>query len=135
MKLFLSLATTLLFSFSALALPSAPIELSLSPGSAQNQANQYYSYNFGTTWVRSPTYADFTLTNRGPQDLIIQRIAIGGLDFDAYYNCPQVLRPGIACKIRVRFNPWNEGFKTGTLYIETNEGLIRIDLSGWARRL
>lgn len=135
MKLVLSLATALLFSLSALATDvQTPIEITVNPGSAQAQLDQYYSYNFGSTTTNFPLYTDFTLNNHGPGPLLIHSIAIGGMDFNAYYNCPATLPPGMFCTIRVRFQPWNEGFKTGRVVIRTVEGLIQINLSGWARR-
>jgi hypothetical protein len=133
MKLFLSLATALFFSLSAVAADSMTMELNLNPGATQVQGNQYLSYNFGSTPIHLPLYANFRLSNSGPMELLVQRIAIAGIDFSAYYNCPRVMAPGTFCTIRVRFNPWNEGFKTGALYINTNDGLIQINLSGWAR--
>lgn len=134
MKQLLSLAAALLFSLSALAMDSQPIELNLRPGSVQAQMDQYYSYNFGSTSVNFPLYVDFTLNNHGPGPLFVQRIGVGGIDFDAFHNCPGTLPPGTFCTIRVRFKPWNEGFKTGRLLIRTSDGLIQIDLAGWGRR-
>lgn len=135
MKLVLSLATALLFSLSTLATEiQKPIEITLNPGSAQAQVDQYYSYNFGSTTTNFPLYTDFTLNNHGPGPLFIYNIAIGGIDFNAYYNCPSTMAPQTFCTIRVRFQPWNEGFKTGRLIIRTNDGLIQINLSGWGRR-
>lgn len=134
MKLFLSLATTLLLSLSVGATELQSLELNLTPGNAEIQGNQRYSYNFGTTPVRLPRYVDFTLNNRGPLDLLVQSIRIGGMDFDAYHNCPRSIPPGRFCTIRVTFNPWDEGFKTGWLLIRTNEGLIQIDLMGWGHQ-
>jgi len=134
MKIILSLATALLFTLSALAMDSQPMELSFSPGLAQAQVDQVYSYSFGTTRVGFPLYTDFTLTNRGVVNLAVNSVGIGGIDFDAYHTCPAVLAPAAVCTIRVRFNPWNEGFKTGRVVIQTSDGMIRINLSGWAQR-
>jgi hypothetical protein len=135
MKLVLSLATALLLSLSAFATDNqAPIEISVSPGRVQPFADQYYSYNFGSTTRNFPLYTDFTLTNHGPGPLLIQRITISGIDFNATSNCPATLPPATYCTIRVRFHPWNEGFKTGRLLITTNEGRIIIDMSGWSNR-
>lgn len=134
MKFVLSLATTLLLALSAQATTSQPIEISVNPGSAQAQGDQYYSYNFGTTQPNRPLYTDFTLTNNGPAPLAIQHIGIAGMDFAAYFNCPSTLPPQSYCTIRVRFDPWNEGYKDGRLVIRTNEGIIQIRLTGWSRR-
>jgi hypothetical protein len=135
MKLVLSLATALLLSLSALAAEiQSPIEITVNPGGIQPFADQYYSYNFGSTALNFPLYTDFTLNNHGPGPLFIQRIAIGGVDFNAVYNCPATLPPASYCTIRVRFQPWREGFSTGRLLITTNEGHIIIDMSGWGRR-
>lgn len=133
MKFILSLATALLFSLSAPATDAQPMELSFSPGLAQAQVDQFYSYSFGATRVGFPLYTDFTLSNRGVVNLAVSSIGIGGIDFDAYHTCPSVLAPGAACTIRVRFSPWNEGFKTGRLVIRTSDGRIQINLSGWGR--
>lgn len=132
MKFILSLATTLLLTLSAQATISQPIEITLTPGAVQVQKDQTYSYSFGATPVTMPRYADFKLNNHGPEDLIIDRIGISGIDFDAYFNCPKTLPAGSFCTIRVRFAPWNEGFKTGRLSILTSDGLILVRLDGWA---
>lgn len=135
MKLLLSLATALLLSTSALAMDSgAALNLGFSGGGVSAQADQFYSYNFGTTSVNFPRFADFTLTNYGPDPLAVHQIATAGADFDAYHGCPSVLPPNMYCTIRVRFSPWTEGFKTGRLYIMTSSGRIIIDMSGWGTR-
>lgn len=135
MKLVLSLATALLFSLSAFATDiQSPIEITVNPGAAQAQMDQFYSYNFGSTTPNFPLYADFNLSNHGPGPLFIYNIGVAGMDFNAYYNCPSTLPPQMFCTIRVRFQPWNEGFKTGRVLIRTSDGLIQINLSGWGRR-
>lgn len=131
MKLLLSIGTALLLSGSAFAVDAKTMNLEFSPGSATAQMDQYYSYNFGTTSIRMPRYADFSLNNKGPGELSVHQIAVSGMDYDAYDNCPQVLAPKLSCIIRVRFSPWTEGYKTGRLYIQTDDGRILIDLIGW----
>ncbi len=134
MKLVLSLATALLFSLSAFASDiQSPIEIAVTSEAFQPAGDQYYRYNFGSTTRNFPIYADFKLTNHGPAPLLIKRIGISGIDFNAVYNCPATLPPASTCTIHVRFQPWNEGFTTGRLLITTNEGRIIIDFSGWGR--
>lgn len=138
MKLLLSLATALLLSGSAFATAkenaSKTLNLDVFPRGVTAQLDQYYSFNFAPTSVTFSRYADLNLNNRGPGNLIVHEIAMAGTDFNAYFNCPRVLPPNTFCTIRVRFNPWFEGFKTGRLYIITHEGRIMVDLSGWATR-
>lgn len=132
MKLLLSLAMVLFVSGAAHA--AAPsVELVAKPGEATTLADQNLYYDFGVVDTRFSSYAYFDLTNRGNGELWVDRIAISGIDFSARHTCPQLLYPGQVCTIRVQFAPMFEGLKRGALYIDTNSGLITINLSGWGR--
>lgn len=136
MKSILALATALLLSLAAHASLATPIEMTMNPGAgAQPLANQFYTYDFGTTTLNFPMYADFTLSNHGPAKLTVSGVGIAGVDFNAFHNCPDVMAPNTMCTIRARFSPWAEGFKTGRLLVKTSDGMIQIDLSGWGRRI
>lgn len=133
-RIILSLATTLLLSLSVQAATPPPIQLHLSGGdNVHAQTDQYYRYDFGSTSTNFPVYREFYLRNDGPGDLYVHQIATSGGDFYASHNCPRVLPARTYCNMRVRFQPWNEGFSTGRLYIDTSSGLITMDFTGWGR--
>ncbi|MBC7370659.1 MAG: hypothetical protein H7326_03785 [Bdellovibrionaceae bacterium] len=135
LKLILSSVTALLMSMTAQAatLTIPTTDLHLSGGTVHAQADQYYRYDFGTTSRNFPVYREFYLRNDGPGDLFVHQIAISGGDYYASYNCPRVLPARTYCTISVRFQPWNEGFSTGRLYIDTSSGLITMNFTGWGR--
>lgn len=132
MKLLLSLAMVLFVSGAAHAAAPA-VELVPRSGDMTTMADQTLYYDFGVVDVRRSSYAYFDLTNRGYGDLWVDRISVAGIDFSARHTCPQWLRPGQFCTIRVQFSPMFEGTKRGALYIDTDSGVITIHLAGWAR--
>lgn len=94
-----------------------------------------YSYNFGTVRVGSPQYVRFTFTNSGDKALNFERAGISGLGFDAYHTCTGALAPQAKCTFDIRYNPWNEGFNTGTFILSFKEDLdIFVYLSAHAMK-
>jgi opacity protein-like surface antigen len=133
LKFIFSAATALLLSMSASAADLQPIPLHFSAEGVTAQRDQYYRFDFGQTQVHFPVYRDFTLNSDGPGDLFVDRIAITAGDYSAVHACPRVLPPRTFCNIRVRFQPWNYGYSTGRMYIDTSAGRITMDFSGWGR--
>jgi hypothetical protein len=133
LKFIMSSATVLLVCFSAQAADSKATELHLAGGTVHSQVDQYYRYDFGSTSRNFPVYRDFYLRNDRPGDLMVHQIAVSGGDFFASHNCPTYLPAGYSCTMRVRFQPWNEGFSTGRMYVDTSSGLITMDFTGYGR--
>lgn len=135
-KIVFILATFMTISAGAVtaAVPSASLDIKVSPGMVQTQNDSRYYVNFGSVWVGLTAYRSFTLTNTGNMDLVIRDSEVVGSEFSSGGNCPTVLRPGHRCGFDVYFTPWMEGYRSGTLYISTNAGLMTLDLSGWGLR-
>ncbi|KYG68230.1 hypothetical protein AZI87_02950 [Bdellovibrio bacteriovorus] len=125
----LLLFASLIFS-SVMASANDVTALTVEPG---KQQDQYYSYNFGSTWVNSRMYADFSLT-AGDQQVDLQGISIRGQAYDATSNCPKVLPPRQTCWTRVFFWPQFEGHYYGDLMFYLKNSTIYIRLYGWAHR-
>lgn len=113
----------------------APV-LSLAAGEVntfalQTQAqDQYYNYSFGTVFVNTRAWADFTLTANGPDATLVRRIVIRGFAYDADSNCPEVLMPGRTCTTRVYYWPTSQGPHWGELTFVLNDSNIYIRLFG-----
>lgn len=123
----------------ALAFVLAPVgvlaDVSVQPLAIQVQAqDQYYDYNFGTSYVHSRRFQDFTLTANGPDSTFIRGMSIRGMSYQADTNCPQILMPGQTCLIRVFFHPYQEGGHWGDLTIFLRDSNIFIRLYGHAIR-
>jgi hypothetical protein len=110
------------------------LEIELAPGAPKAELARYYSYNFGQVMVGMVSYGGFTLRNTGYESMLINDVDVTGPDFTASTNCPRVLPPRSYCSFQVRFAPWLEGYKRGSLYISTSGGDIIVDLFGWAYR-
>lgn len=132
MKSLLSLATVLLFSFSAFATDMDNVTLEMSSEEASLLASQNLSYNYQTTKVHKPVYAKFTLTNNGKIPIMIHKIAVVGVDFAGFYACPSVMPAFAKCSVVTVFDPWSAGLKTGEIYIFGLDGVMTIHLSGLA---
>jgi outer membrane autotransporter protein len=72
-----------------------------------------------------------TLTNQGTAPLTINSISTEG-DFTQTNDCGTELASGGSCDIQVVFAPQTTGAASGTLVIDTNQGISRIALSGSA---
>lgn len=96
--------------------------------------DQYLSYNFGSQFVNSRSFVDFSLTAKGPEATVIKRVTISGMYYDASTNCPEVLEVGKSCTARVYFWPAFEGSYWGDLNLYLNDGNIYIRLFGSAIR-
>ncbi|MBK9323354.1 MAG: hypothetical protein IPM97_10495 [Bdellovibrionaceae bacterium] len=135
LKIICNTAAIILLTFPALASLPAPdvVTLQTFGGSISPLRDQYYQFDFGTTFTNSPVYRDFHLNNGGPGDLYIYQMSITPGDFSAVHYCPQILYPRNYCTIRIRFLPLNIGASHGRMQIETSSGLITMDLTGWGR--
>ncbi|WII72937.1 hypothetical protein QJS83_03510 [Bdellovibrio sp. 22V] len=96
---------------------------------AQGQ-DQYYNYNFGTVFVNSRHFVDFTLSATGDEPTVIRRIWISGAMYSADTNCPEILNPGEKCTARVFFWPYAEGHHWGELTFVLGQNNIYIRLFG-----
>ncbi len=135
LKIICNTAIAMLLTLPASASSSATdvVSLQVASGNISPLRDQYYQFDFGTTYANSPVYRDFNLNNSGPGDLAIYQMTITSGDFSAVHYCPQILYPRSYCVIRIRFLPWNEGISRGRMQIETSSGLITMDLTGWGR--
>jgi hypothetical protein len=96
----------------------------------QPAGDQYYNYNFGSTFVNSTKYVDFTVTSTGDEPLQLKELGIAGAAFNAYTNCPDSLPPGQKCTVRARFWPSDKRSYTGRLYLIFAHGRSIINLYG-----
>lgn len=96
--------------------------------------DQTLSYNFGTQFVNSRSYVDFTLTAKGPDATVIRKFWVRGISYDASTNCPETIEVGNKCTIRVYFWPTSEGAHWGDVGLNLNDGNIYIRLFGNAVR-
>jgi hypothetical protein len=84
------------------------------------------SMDFGTVNVGSSSSVNLTITNSGPVNVLIQRLAISGpnaIDFIIQNeNCTgPALLPSQICAIQIVFSPPAPGSKTATLSISSND--------------
>ncbi len=84
------------------------------------------SMDFGTVNVGSSSSVNLTITNSGPVNVLIQRLAISGpnaIDFIIQNeNCTgPALLPSQICAIQIVFSPHAPGSKTATLSISSND--------------
>jgi hypothetical protein len=56
-------------------------------------AEDYHSYNFGTVWTHSRSFARFTVTNTGVTPLTYRDAIIYGADYRARHSCVNGLLP------------------------------------------
>lgn len=80
----------------------------------------HYNYNFGSVFVNSRMYADFSLT-AGERPVVLDGISIRGMMYDASSNCPKVLPPRGVCWTRVFFWPRMQGGHWGDLMFYLND--------------
>jgi hypothetical protein len=107
----------------------AQAEIEVSP--ALTGEDQYYNYNFGSTFVNSRKYVDFTVTSVGDEPLQLQKLLIaGGFVFDAQTNCPASLPVGQKCIVRTFFWPREKRLYSGRLYIVFAHGRSIVNLGG-----
>ncbi|QDK44325.1 hypothetical protein DOM22_03715 [Bdellovibrio sp. ZAP7] len=93
--------------------------------------DQYYNYNFGSTFVNSRKYVDFTVTSVGDEPLELKKLAIaGGFVFDAQTNCPDSLPVGQKCTVRTFFWPREKKLYSGRLYMVFAHGRSIVNLAG-----
>ncbi|WP_413586527.1 hypothetical protein [Bdellovibrio sp. HCB274] len=92
--------------------------------------DQYYNYNFGSTFVNSRKYVDFTLTSTGDEPLEFKQLGIAGAAFNAYTNCPTVIPVGQKCTVRATFWPSDKRSYSGRLYLVFAHGRSIINLYG-----
>nr|BFD60611.1 hypothetical protein CKG001_27180 [Bdellovibrio sp. CKG001]BFD64025.1 hypothetical protein BdHM001_27060 [Bdellovibrio sp. HM001]BFD68215.1 hypothetical protein HAGR004_32370 [Bdellovibrio sp. HAGR004] len=124
----------------ALALVFAPAlalaDVTVQPLTVEAKAqDQYLNYNFGTSFVHSARFQDFTLTANGPDSTFIRGLGIhGSFAYRVDTNCPQILMPGQRCTIRVIFHPTVEGSHWGDVTIYLRDSNIYIRLYGNAIR-
>lgn len=130
-RIFIALLLTFapLFSFAqAQAQARAQVEITQAPSFL---GDQYYSYNFGATFVNSRKYVDFTVTSVGDEPLQLQKLLIaGGFEFDAQTNCPDSLPVGQKCTVRTFFWPREKKIYSGRLYMVFAHGRSIVNLSG-----
>lgn len=93
--------------------------------------NRFLSYNFGSQFLNSLSYADFTLTSSDTEATEIRELTIAGYSYDLRTNCPRIIPAKAKCTIRVYFQPRMEGFQTGRAVIYLKDDNYIIDLSGW----
>jgi hypothetical protein len=99
--------------------------------SSDNQnSDQYLSYNFGSVFLMSNAYVDFSLTAKGPLPTEFKKITIGGMGYNATTDCPVVLEVGKTCTLRAYFSPQIEGPAWGDFNLYLNDGNIFIRLFG-----
>ncbi len=84
------------------------------------------SMDFGTVNVGSSSSVNLTITNSGPANVLIQRLAISGpnaIDFIIQNeNCTgPALLPSQICAIQIVFSPHAPGSKTATLSISSDD--------------
>lgn len=147
-KIVTMLATTMMFSMTALATEvastestanaptteQAPVlEMQVTPGEA-GLLDSSYSYNFGRVPVGRTAWANFTLRNTGWRNMWIRNSYMMGNEFAASNNCPRVLAPRMSCRYQIRYSPWHEGQSHGVLRINTDGGRIMLHLYGWGVR-
>jgi hypothetical protein len=129
MKLF-AVAFSLLFSVAAFA---GQIQVSNQNLSAQGE--QVLSYNFGTVWANSRSFARFTVTNTGTTPLTFADAVIYGGDFRATHSCRPGLLPNEKCFFEVEYWPMFEGMSSGRFILSFVEDRIVVDLWGQSRRM
>ncbi|WP_413577375.1 hypothetical protein ACLVWU_03540 [Bdellovibrio sp. HCB290] len=114
--------------FASFAQAEAVIELT--QPSSMIAGDQYYNYNFGSTFVNSRKYVDFTVTSTGDEPLQLKELGIAGAAFNAYTNCPTSLPPGQKCTVRATFWPSDKRSYSGRLYLVFAHGRSIINLYG-----
>lgn len=94
---------------------------------------QPLSLSFPTTFVGFSSPLPLTIRNTGTETVHINSLAVSG-DFEAAGVTPPVaLRPGGALPVTVNFRPTDEGTRTGTLSVfsdDPDEPQINVALSG-----
>jgi FG-GAP-like repeat/HYDIN/CFA65/VesB-like, Ig-like domain len=79
--------------------------------------------NFGQQTVGTSTMMTTTLTNFGPTDVSLTKIAVTGAnakDFKPSNNCGRTLSAGTSCTITITFTPSAKGSRAANLSVTSN---------------
>ncbi len=102
---------------------SVPVDL-VGYGAAPDLEITPAVYDFGVKFIDCPDTQEFTLTNVGQEDLVIDSIdyvANGALSLDSQLTLPLVLAPGDESQVVVEFLPSAEGDFEGEIQVVSND--------------
>lgn len=87
------------------------------------------TYEFGTVTVGSSKSLQWGLRAKD-QDLHFREIAMTGESYSHSTTCPEVIKAGERCIVKVRFTPLQKGTHQGVLLVDLYGERFLIDIVG-----